>query len=221
MQILATGQSLGGVTFPSGTEVEILDKSNRPSGYIVLHSDFLFNKILLKKGTTLWVAGPKIHLLSFTSVPGQEIYGIHLPNDSQVILYDSGSINSLYAGNSITIKGVTYEKWRWVKFYKNGNVREGQLEKNTRLSGLSARPGLVKFYEDGKLKGANTINGSFYKGLKLSSNPNATNGVDVTLWNNGNLKNGILDATATLDGKKCHPGNVEFSKDGALENCNK
>lgn len=220
MQTLTVGQSLGEIKFPEGTEVEILDKSNRPSGYLILHGDFLFDKILLKSGTGLWVAGPKIHLQSFTSEPGQEIYGIHLPANSKINLYDDGNVDSLYADGPVTIKGITYAKWRWIKFYPNGNVQEGQLAKNTDLSGLHARPGLVKFYEDGKIKEASIVNGSFYKGLKLASDPNATNDGDVVIWNNGNLEKGILDVVTTLGNKECRPGNITFSRNGALDSCN-
>jgi len=220
MQILTAGQSIGGVEFPSGTEVEILDGSNRPSGYVILHSDFLFNKIILKNGTRLWISGPKIHLLSFTSMPHQKIYGIPLPSGSKVNLYDNGNIREIYANRPIAIRGITYAKWRWIRFYKNGHIQDGKLAKNTIFSELHARPGPVEFYENGKLKEADIISGSFYRGLKLASDTNATNGPDVTLWNNGNLKSGILYTTTTLDGKKCAPGNVAFSKTGTLESCN-
>ena len=134
MQTLTTGSSIGAIKFPAGTEVDILDKSNRPSGYLVLHQDFLFNKILLKSGTGLWIAGPRIHLRSFTSEPGQEINGIHLPTNSKVNLYDDGNIESLYPNDYVTIKSITYTKWRWIKFYRNGNIQEGQLAKDADLS---------------------------------------------------------------------------------------
>ena len=220
MQKMAPTASIGAITFPPGTEFELLNKNNMPTGYIILNRGFVLNGISLRKGTALWVAGPKVHLISFTSVAGQRINGIILPTESTVNFDERQNLKMINPSETLKINGLLYEDNHWINFYPSGLVESGFLKIGKTIKKLNIRSGDIEFFENGNIKKA-SINKSNYKvNISQGVSRNIVVTYKIELWHNGNIRKTSLYDRSFIQGKECQSGDISFNISGKLNYCN-
>ena len=194
MKRLKSAQSVMGVRFPAGTEVQVLNSTGEATGTVILHQGRKVDGYWLKSGTQLMVfaaKGAPPHLAWFFSEPGQRFQGIDLPTGTQVDFDAQGRLANMSSneGSPIVIRGMLFAGNRWIEFHPNGRVSRAWI-------------------------GA----GSMYRTLELAP-ADRSFGFDVEFWPDGGLKQAVLADVTVVNGKACPVGHVSFRQDGTLDEC--
>lgn len=223
MKRLKSAQSVMGVRFPAGTEVQVLNSTGEATGTVILHQGRKVDGYWLKSGTQLMVfaaKGAPPHLAWFFSEPGQRFQGIDLPTGTQVDFDAQGRLANMSSneGSPIVIRGMLFAGNRWIEFHPNGRVRHGELLKGFVADGLRVQPGPIEFHPNGRISRAWIGAGSMYRTLELAP-ADRSFGFDVEFWPDGGLKQAVLADVTVVNGKACPVGHVSFRQDGTLDEC--
>lgn len=223
-EVLTSTRTIQGIRFPAGTEVQVLNKGNTPTGVVVLKQKFRVDGYWLQPGTRLTVGSNvdrATHSLSFGSEPGQRINGIRLPAGSFVEIDAQGRLSSIneYGGGlsdekaTIRVRGLTFLGSDGIVFYPNGRVKSGTLTQTFTAPGLSVGPAQVTFDKDGHIASARGGGEAavHVRGVEYSGS------YPIEFYPNGRVKSGEAMQDFVAGGLRVHRGISEFHPDGTLK----
>lgn len=223
-ETLKSARTVEGFRFPAGTEVQVLDKGNTPTGIVILKRKFRVDGHWLQPGTRLDVGrgkGGVPHLQNFGSEPGQRINGIRLPAGSFVQFDARGHLSFIneHGGAvsdekaTIRVRGLTFLSSAGIAFHPNGRVKSGTLTQTFTAPGLRVGPASVTFYPNGHIASARYGGDTsvHVRGVEYSGS------YPVEFYPNGLVKSGEAMQDFVAGGLRAHRGITEFYPNGTLK----
>ncbi len=213
------GEKHQGVSFPEGTK--LLVQADGTVRLATLSRDFTLSGMKLLAGSELQIYDDGA-LFELAPVAGQKIGDLTFAADEAQSLRFSkeGKLESLYLPKGRAIHNVSFGVGGQAYFHSNGKLARGMRLAAQQLEGLHIAEGSeARFHADGKLKQATLAKESRYGRWFLQPEPNQANPVHVEIFENRELKAGLLARKGEIQGLVCGPGRISFFESGKLESC--
>ncbi|MFA5336304.1 MAG: hypothetical protein WC324_05220 [Candidatus Omnitrophota bacterium] len=205
-EILGSAKNVQGMMLPAGTRIEYTESGK--VNYAILESPAKLQDLPCQGWAYFYESG-KIKNAELSR--DVTLQGMKFEKGSRISLYESGKLQSGTLAEGKIVDGIKLVDGARISLFEDGNVINAYLTKAQEIQGIMCAPGLIDFYDNGRLETATLARAEELGRIKYPA------GSVIDLYSSGRVKRAALPEAMTIEGILYSKGNrVHFGEDGKV-----
>jgi hypothetical protein len=205
-EILGRAKNVQGVILPAGTRIEYTESGK--INYAILEGPAKLQDLPCRGWVYFYESG---RIKNAELSREATIQGMKFENGSRISLYESGKLQSGTLAEGKIVDGIKLVDGARISLFEDGKVINAYLTKAQEIQGILCAPGLIDFYDNGRLETATLARAEELGRIKYPA------GSVIDLYSSGRVKRVALSEAMTIEGVLYGKGNrVHFGEDGKV-----